>query len=72
MRTNIELDDALMEKTMQASGAKTKRAAVEAAMQLYVSIKDQAQVRDLFGKIHWEGDLDESRSNKLPDDAWTR
>jgi len=72
MRTNIEIDDELMARTLKMSGAKTKRAAVEAAMEFFVKIKAQAGIRELFGKVQWEGDLEESRKNRLPDDAWTR
>ena len=36
MRTNIEIDDVLMSKAMKASGAKTKKAAVEQALRLVI------------------------------------
>jgi len=46
---------------MRASGAKTKREAVEAALRLLVSIKQQERIRRLRGKLKWEGDLDAMR-----------
>jgi Arc/MetJ family transcription regulator len=61
MRTNIEIDDRLMKKAMKASGAPTKKAVVEEALQLLVRIRGQARVRELRGKIKWEGDLDTMR-----------
>jgi len=66
MRTNIEIDDKLMKQAMKASGASTKKAAVEQALQLLVKIKAQEGIRKLFGKVEWEGDLDWSRSK----DKW--
>jgi Arc/MetJ family transcription regulator len=51
MRTNIEIDDQLMKKVMRGSGARTKKAAVEAAMRLYVQLQDQAKIRELRGKV---------------------
>jgi Arc/MetJ family transcription regulator len=61
MRTNIEIDDRLMNKAMRSSGARTKRATVEAALRLLVETRAQAKVRRLRGKIRWSGDLETSR-----------
>lgn len=61
MRTNIEIDDALMAAAMNATGAKTKREAVELALQRVVQLNNQAAFRELRGKINWIGDLDEMR-----------
>ena len=72
MRTNIDIDDELMVRAMKMSGLRTKKAVVEAALELLARTKAQAGIRELFGKVQWEGDLEESRKNRLPDDAWTR
>ena len=61
MRTNIVIDDDLMADAMKATGAKTKREAVEAALRSVVRRHGQSQVRELFGTVEWEGDLDEMR-----------
>jgi Arc/MetJ family transcription regulator len=61
MRTNIEIDDRLMRKAMRSSGARTKRATVEAALRLLVQTRAQAKIRRLRGKIKWDGDLEASR-----------
>lgn len=61
MRTNIEIDDKLMKQAMKATGATTKRAAVEEALRLVVKLRAQARIRELRGKVHWEGDLEQSR-----------
>jgi Arc/MetJ family transcription regulator len=65
MRTNIVIDDALMEQAMQASGLKSKRATVEAALRLLIQIKAQTGIRRLRGKVKWEGDLDTMRSDRV-------
>ena len=61
MRTNVVIDDKLMAETLKASGANTKRAAIEEAMRLFVRLRGQERVRDLFGTVTWIGDLDEMR-----------
>ena len=61
MRTNIDIDDRLMEKAMKSTGARTKRAAVEAGLRLLIQTRAQTSIRKLRGKVRWEGDLDISR-----------
>jgi Arc/MetJ family transcription regulator len=68
MRTNIDIDDELMEQALKASGASTKKAAVEAALKLMVRIKAQEGIRSLRGKVNWEGNLDESRRGRFADE----
>ena len=65
MRTNIVIDDDLMEKAMRASGAATKREAVEKALRMMVQMEAQAKlIRSARGKLHWEGDLKAMRRNR--------
>jgi len=61
MRTNIVIDDRLMAEALKASGARTKREAVELGLRTLVRIRDQQGIRKLRGRIAWEGDLDEMR-----------
>ena len=61
MRTNIDIDDRLMREAMRRSGARTKRAAVEAGLRLLAETHAQGSIRRLRGKIAWEGDLNRSR-----------
>jgi Arc/MetJ family transcription regulator len=61
LRTNIVLDDALLAEAMRRTGLKTKRAVVEEALRTLVRLKRQEEIRELRGKLHWEGDLDELR-----------
>lgn len=64
MRTNIEIDNKLIKSAMTLSGIKTKKEVVEAALILLVRLKKQAQVKKYRGKLKWEGDLQEMRSDK--------
>jgi Arc/MetJ family transcription regulator len=59
MRTNIEIDDELMTKTMAATNTTTKKAAVEASMHLAVRLKAQEGLRALRGKVFWRGHDDD-------------
>ena len=56
MRTNIDIDDALMAEAMKAGPYKTKKDAVEAGLKL---LARQAAYREILkweGKLRWEGD----------------
>jgi Arc/MetJ family transcription regulator len=64
MRTNIEIDDALMAEAMEALGVKTKREAVTEALRSVVRAKRQLQAWDALRGSGWEGDLDEMRTSK--------
>jgi Arc/MetJ family transcription regulator len=64
MRTNIVIDDKLMKAALRVSGAKTKREAVELGLQTLVRLKQQENIRQLRGKIHWEGNLNDMRTDK--------
>ena len=61
MRTNIEIDDALMEQTLRATGLKTKREAVELGLKTLLRLRKQAEIRRFRGKLDWRGDLDALR-----------
>jgi Arc/MetJ family transcription regulator len=64
MRTNIEIDDKLMKDALKATGVKTKKEAVELGLKTLVRLRAQERARDLRGKITWEGNLDEQRTDK--------
>ena len=64
MRTNIDIDDRLIAQAMRRSGARTKKAAVEAGLRLLAQTHAQGSIRRLRGKVHWEGDLNQSRMSR--------
>jgi len=61
MRTNIVIDDELMQQAVELSQSKTKKAIVEEALSLFIQFKKQAKIRALRGKLIWEGDLNQMR-----------
>ncbi|HXP32160.1 MAG TPA: type II toxin-antitoxin system VapB family antitoxin [Stellaceae bacterium] len=64
MRTNIDIDDALMAKAMRATGLNTKRSVVEEGLRLLVRLKEQEEILRLPGKVRWDGDLNMSRRGR--------
>lgn len=64
MRTNIVIDDTLMAETLRVTGLKTKREAVDLGLRTLLRLKRQAGLRELRGKIDWQGDLDAMRRDR--------
>jgi Arc/MetJ family transcription regulator len=64
MRTNIVIDDQLMRDTLQATGLRTKREAVEEGLRTLLRLKRQEGIRRLRGKLTWRGDLEAMRSDR--------
>ena len=65
MRTNIDIDDALLTEAMCATGLSTKKATVEEALRLLVQHNRQKfALKDLMG-LGWEGDLAEMREGRV-------
>jgi Arc/MetJ family transcription regulator len=61
MRTNIVIDDELMNQAMALSQLKTKKAVVETGLKLLIQIKKQERIKNLRGKLKWDGDLNKMR-----------
>jgi Arc/MetJ family transcription regulator len=64
MRTNIEIDDAVLQEAQALTGTRTKRETVDLALRELVSRHRRIGVLDLRGRVHWDGDLDESRRGR--------
>jgi Arc/MetJ family transcription regulator len=54
MRTNIEIDDALLEAAMKAGPYSTKREAVEAGLRLLARQAAYREILALRGKLRWD------------------
>ncbi|MEW6552838.1 MAG: type II toxin-antitoxin system VapB family antitoxin [Actinomycetota bacterium] len=65
MRTNIVIDDELVEKARRLTGIKTKRALVDMALRELVARKERKGILSLEGKVEWEGDLEEWRKARF-------
>ncbi len=64
MRTNIVINDDLMHEAMKLTDLKTKKAVVEEGLKLLVQLKKQQRIKSLRGKLQWDGNLNEMRSDK--------
>jgi Arc/MetJ family transcription regulator len=66
-RTNIELDDDLVDKAMDLTGARTKREVVDIALRRLVEKGSlYRSLRKLRGKLPWDGNIDAWRSSRPP------
>jgi Arc/MetJ family transcription regulator len=65
MRTNIVLDDKLVERAQKLTGIKTKREVVHEALRTLILLQEQGSIRTVRGKLKWDGDLNEQRSSRF-------
>jgi Arc/MetJ family transcription regulator len=64
MRTNIDINDDLLEASLEATGLKTKKAVVELGLHTLLRLHRQSKVKQWRGKLRWEGNLDKLRLDK--------
>jgi Arc/MetJ family transcription regulator len=67
MRTNIEINDELLQQAMRSTGASNREAVVEAGLRLLVETHDQTGIRRLRGKVQWRGNLKSLRRGRFRD-----
>ena len=63
-RTNVVLDDELVNNCLRATGIKTRKALIDHALRELYRHESQVRILELKGKINWEGDLDASRKGR--------
>ena len=58
MATNLSIDPDLLDRALEVSGERTKKAAVTKALQEFIARREQARLLELFGKFEWDEDFD--------------
>jgi hypothetical protein len=58
MATNLSIDPALIERALEVSGERTKKAAVTKALQEFIARRRQKRLLDLIGKLEWDSSYD--------------
>jgi Arc/MetJ family transcription regulator len=65
--TNIDIDEKLLSEARRVTGLKTKRAIVEAGLQALIKLHGQADVRQLWGRLHGEESFSASAAVAPPE-----
>ncbi len=58
MVTNLAIDPDLLDRALQVSGERTKKAAVTKALQEFIARREQRRLLDLMGKLEWDQSFD--------------
>ena len=58
MATNLSIDPALLDKALELSGERTKKAAVNLALREFIARREQMRLHELFGQLEWSDDFD--------------
>lgn len=64
-RTNIDIDDELIQQAMRLTGTRTKKEVVDLALRRLVEKGSLYRaIRKLRGRLEWEGDVDSWRRSR--------
>ncbi len=58
MATNLSIDPGLLDRALEVSGEKTKKAAVTMALKEFIARRGQKRLLELFGNLDWDSDYD--------------
>ena len=58
MATNLSIDPELIERALEVSGERTKKAAVTRALEEFILRRKQKRLLDLMGKLEWDKSCD--------------
>ncbi len=58
MATNLSLDPELIDRALELSGERTKKAAVTKALEEFITRRQQRRLLDLMGKLDWQPSYD--------------
>jgi Arc/MetJ family transcription regulator len=64
-RTNIDLDDQLVEEGLRVFKCKTKKELIHLALQELLKTEKRKEILKLRGQLQWEGDLEETRRSRV-------
>jgi Arc/MetJ family transcription regulator len=54
MATNLAIDPELLDRAVEVSGERTKKAVVTQALREYIARREQRRVAELMGKLEWD------------------
>ncbi len=63
-RTNVELDENLVQECIKATGIKTQKSLIDHALRELLRHENQLRILELKGNVTWEGNLDEWRQER--------
>jgi Arc/MetJ family transcription regulator len=66
MATNLSIDPDLLERALQVSGERTKKAAVTKALQEFIARRRQKRLLELIGKLEWDESYDYKAERARP------
>jgi Arc/MetJ family transcription regulator len=64
MRTHVEIDEAVLSQVQHLGNFSTKKAAITAALNEYLNALKRQRLLALRGKVQWQGDLDQLRTDR--------
>ena len=54
MATNLAIDPELLDRAVEVSGERTKKAVVTTALREFIARREQSRIVELLGKLEWD------------------
>ncbi len=58
MATNLSIDPNLLDRALEVSGERTKKAAVTKALQEFIARRERKRLIELMGQLEWDERFD--------------
>jgi len=58
MATNLAIEPELIDRVLEVSGERTKKAAVTLALKEFIARREQRKLLELFGTLDWDESYD--------------
>jgi hypothetical protein len=58
MATNLSIDPDLIDRALEVSGERTKKAAVTRALREFIARREQKRLLEIMGKLEWDETFD--------------
>lgn len=65
MRTNIDINDDLLNEAFRLSSSKTKKDLIHEALKEYINLKKRKDLTELAGKIQFQESYDYKKTREL-------
>ena len=66
MATNLAIDPELLERAVEVSGERTKKAVVTRALQEFIARRERKRIVELMGKLEWDDSFNYKSERSRP------
>lgn len=66
MKDDLLINEKLIEEAINVTGLQNKQEVIELGLKTLIKLKQQEKIKNYRGKLQWDGNLEELRTNPSP------